>query len=312
MKRYLLLICSIMFVFLLSSCNNANNSSLNKSPTDKFTIVTSFYPMYIFTRNLTKDIPNVEVINMTKETTGCLHDYQMSPLDIKTLENANLLVINGAGMESFIDKVTSQLPNLKILDTSKGIKLIKNEYTQKTPTKQNDRLIYNPHIFVSITNAIKQSNTIADNLIQLDPKNKSYYANNRKIYVGKLDALRTKMHAELDKYKGTKIITFHEAFPYFASEFGLKIAAVIEREPGSEPSARELSNTIDMVNSTGIKALFAEPQYPTRSAEVISNETGAKVYILDPVVTGDINNIDTYTLKMEQNLKTLKEALAND
>ncbi|HBW36866.1 MAG TPA: zinc ABC transporter substrate-binding protein, partial [Desulfosporosinus sp.] len=122
------------------------------------------------------------------------------------------------------------------------------------------------------------------------------------------EALRTKMHQSLDGVQQRNIVTFHEAFPYFAKEFNLTIAGVIEREPGSAPNAKELSETIEQVKSLKIKALFAEPQYPTKAADSIAKETGAKVYTLDPIVTGPIE-ADAYINLMESNLIILQEAL---
>ena len=122
----------------------------------------------------------------------------------------------------------------------------------------------------------------------------------------------------LDEYKGKKIVTFHEAFPYFASEFGLEIASVIEREPGEVPGPKELKEQIEEINSilaAGNKiALFAEPQYSSKAAEIIAKETGLKVYELDPCVTGDFNSAtlkDSYIINMKKNAEVLKEALAD-
>ena len=120
------------------------------------------------------------------------------------------------------------------------------------------------------------------------------------------------MHAALAGLKNRNIITFHEAFPYFASEFNLNIVGVVEREPGSAPSAGELAKTIELVRQTRVKALFAEPQYPAKSAEVIHRETGVSVSILDPAVTGPRDPAkarDSYLHTMEENLKVLVKAL---
>ena len=91
-----------------------------------FRIVTSFYLMYIATINITQGIDGVEVTNMTKPQTGCLHDYQLATGDLKTLEKADAFVINGAGMEAFLDKVVNQQKALKIIDASKDIPLLKD------------------------------------------------------------------------------------------------------------------------------------------------------------------------------------------
>jgi len=292
----------LLCLLVVSGCGANNESKTTVSPTKNssstITIAASFYPMYIFALNVTKDMPNVKVIDMTKPTTGCLHDYSVTPNDMNNLEGAQFFIINGAGMESFMDKVTSQMKDLKIVDSSKGIPLIKGVGNEGD----------NPHLWVSISNAILQVGNIGDQLSSLDPNNAAKYKENTSAYIKKLEVERDKMHQALDGVKNRDIITFHEAFPYFAKEFNLNIAGVIEREPGSEPSAKELAETIDKVKSLKVKALFAEPQYSTKAADTIAKETGAKVYTLDPVVTGPME-ADAYINIMDSNLKTLQEAL---
>ena len=159
---------------------------------------------------------------------------------------------------------------------------------------------------MSISNAIIQVKNLGKAMREFDPSHKELYEKNTTNYVVKLEALRQKMHSELASYKGRSIITFHEAFPYFAQEFGFNIVAVVEREPGSEPSAKELADTIELVKKNGIPALFSEPQYSSAAAETIAKETGAKVYMLDPAVTGP-DDYDAYINIMEDNLKVLKQ-----
>lgn len=292
----LLIVAVIIF---LSGCRGQTSSVQEKSASGKtLTIVTSFYPMYITTINIAQGVPGVQVVNMTPPMTGCLHDYQLKPADLENLSNAKVFVVNGAGMEAFMDKVVHQLPNLKIVDASKDIPLIEGE------GEEGD----NPHVWVSISDAIKQAKNIGSQLAALDPDHAVQYGANTTAYVDKLEALRAKMHQTLDGAGNRDIITFHEAFPYFAREFNLNIVTVIEREPGSEPSAAELAATIETIKKSKIKALFAEPQYPAKAAEAIARETGAKVFVLDPVVTGPMEP-DAYLNIMESNLLVLKEAL---
>jgi len=294
-------ICSLV----LSGCgpskaSDSQTSSGSVAADKKFIIVTSFYPIYVDTINVTRGVPGVQVVNMTKPDTGCLHDYQLTPEDLKTLEKADVFVINGAGMEAFLDKVISQQPQLKIVDASKGIELL---------TDKNG--VENPHVWVSISDALLQVNNIAEQLSAIDSAHAAMYHSNAAKYEQKLTALKEKMHNSLDGVKDRDIITFHEAFPYFAKEFNLNIVAVIEREPGAEPSPEELAVTIKTVKEANVKALFAEPQYPAKAAQAIARETGAKVYPLDPAVTGDTDGgaYDSYLNVMERNLQTLLEAL---
>ena len=268
------------------------------SKKDDRVALASFYPMYITALNVTQGVPGVKVVNMTKPQTGCLHDYQLTPQDLKTFSTGWAFVVNGGGMESFIDKAAKQRPDLKIINASKGIELIKDK------GEEGD----NPHVWVSVSCAIMQVKNVADGLAAIDPANTARYHANADAYIVKLEALRTKMHKGLANIASRDIITFHEAFPYFAKEFNLNIVAVIEREPGSEPSAGELAQTVKIIKSHKVKALFAEPQYPAKAAETIARETGLKVYVLDPAATGPASP-DAYIRIMESNLAVLEAAL---
>ena len=261
-------------------------------------VLTSFYPMYVSTLNVVGDTPGVDVSCLTPPFVGCLHDYAITAGDMKKLAGADIFVANGAGMESFIDKAVKQSPSLKVVEASNGIKLAFED---------------NPHIWVGISGAIQQVKNIAAGLARADPDHADQYRKHAAAYVAKLEALRIEMHAALDGLKHRDIITFHEAFPYFASEFKLNIVGVIEREPGSEPNAKELAETIELVKKQNVHALFAEPQYPSKCAKVIEKETGIPVSVLDPIVTGPREPAkarDAYLVAMRKNLDVLRKALS--
>ena len=304
----------ILVSLFLTGCNNSAKSNNSTESNNKLTIVTSFYPMYISTLNIVKDIPNVEVLNMTTSQTGCLHDYSLSTKDLKTLSNADILIINGAGMESFLDDVIDEYSDLKIIEASKGIDLIEDtehdDHTEDHDHEDHDHDV-NPHVWVSISKNIEEVSNIAEELSSLDPNHANEYQDNANEYIAKLENLKTETHSTLDNIAHKDIITFHEAFPYFAEEFGLNIVGVIEIEPDSEPSAKEVENIISIINEKNIKALFTEPQYSSKIADTIAKETGASIYTLDPIVTGDSNEkaYNDYIIKMQENLNTLKEAL---
>ena len=262
-------------------------------------ILCSFYPMYVMALNVAGGVPGVTVKCMTPSSAGCLHDYQLTPAELKAVVTSDVFIANGAGMETFIEKAVNQAPNLKVIEASRGIKLACGN---------------NPHVWVSISGAIQETKNIAAGLAAVDPTRATAFTANAAGYVERLDQLRRKMHAALDGLKDRDIITFHEAFPCFASEFNLRIVGVVEREPGSEPSPGELAKTIETVRKTEVKALFVEPQYSAKSAEVIHRETGIPVHILDPAVTGPLDPErarDSYISAMEKNLKVLEDALKN-
>jgi zinc transport system substrate-binding protein len=262
-------------------------------------ILASFYPMYVMTLNIAGDAPDVTVECLASPSTGCLHDYQLTPGDLVALARADVFVANGAGMETFIDKAVRQAPRLKVIEAGAGIE----------PADGG-----NPHIWVSVSGAIAETRAIALGLAAADPGRAGAYERNAADYVAALERLRVRMHAALDGLKHREIVTFHEAFPYFAREFGLNIVGVVEREPGSEPGAQELARTINLVKKSGARAIFAEPQYPAKSAEIIRRETGVPVAVLDPAATGDRDPAKargSYCATMERNLAVLTRALAD-
>ena len=263
-------------------------------------LVTSFYPMYVATLNVAGGLPGVQLTNLTRPLTGCLHDYQLAPEDMITLTTADVFIVNGAGMESFLDKAVRHNPWMVVVEASAGIELIR---AGAAPDGEA-----NPHVWVSVSDHLRQVANIAAGLAKADPARAARYAANAAAYSPQLEALRLEMQQALAPARGRPIVTFHEAFPYFAREFGLRVAAVVEREPGSEPNAQELAATIRTVRAAGVRALFAEPQYPPRAAELIARETQAKVYTLDPAVSGPLQ-ADAYLVIMRRNLQVLREAL---
>ena len=271
---------------------------LSGMPAKPVEILTSFYPMYVSVLNVVGDAPGVEVSCLAERFVGCLHDYQLTPGDMKRIARADIVVANGAGMETFLDKALKQSPSLKLVDASEGI-----------PPAFGG----NPHIWVGISGAIRQVKNIARGLAAADPSHAERYQRNADAYIAKLEALCSEMHAALDGLKNRDIVTFHEAFPYFAGEFQLNIVGVIEREPGSEPGAKELAGIVEIVRERKVSALFAEPQYPAKSAKVIERETGVRLSILDPAVTGPREPDkarDAYLAAMRKNLDVLSRALS--
>jgi zinc transport system substrate-binding protein len=296
--KYALL--TLILLFLLSACQQ------NSIDDSKFNIVTSFYPMYVLTLNVADGASNVTVSNLTAQTTGCLHDYQITTTDMIKLGHADVLVANGDGMESFIDKAVSTYKDLKVINASDGIL---DSIDKEHDDSEDDEHEINSHYWVSICLYIKQVENVARELSKIDPDNAEIYKENASNYIKKLTDLKNKMHEELDKIKNKKIVTFHEAFEFFADEFGLDIVSVIEREPGTYPSSRDVAEIIDEVKQKDVKAIFAEPQYSRTAADTIARETKVNVYSLDPLVTGEMSK-DAYINAMNNNLEVLKEALS--
>ena len=266
--------------------------------------VTSFYPIWLLTLNLTQGIEEITVHNLAAPETGCLHDYQLTGGDLKALSTADLFLINGAGMESYLDTVFEAFPELAVVDASDGIELMANPEGSETP--------FNAHIWLDPDMAKIMAENLCRGLRDVFPEHAEALDANLAAYKERLTAMDEKVKEVLAPYAGREIITFHEAFPYFAQHYGLSVAAVIALEPEEALSPRELGEMVKLIEEKGSIPLFTEPQYPSLAAEVISSETGAPLYMLDPCVTAPEGEVplDWYEQIMQKNADVLVKAFA--
>jgi zinc transport system substrate-binding protein len=293
-----------VFIFGAFAVDQSKGKTLN--------VLCSFHPIYVFTQNVIAKSKNVTVECLLPPNIGP-HDYALTPGDMKKIAKADLFIINGLEVEEFLGKAVNEAnPNIKIIDTSKGIKPIPTRGAEEEESKHEEHRhgIYNPHVWVSPKSAIIQVKNIEKALSAADPQNVALYKANADKYVVKLQAIVNDLTKASKTFKKRKIVTFHDAFDYFARDFGLEIVGVIEVVPGQEPSAGELAKMIKIVKESGAAAVFSEPQYQDKVAVVLAKESGVSVYQLDPVATGD-GKPDAYEKIMRKNLEVLKKALGD-
>ncbi|MFR5795421.1 MAG: metal ABC transporter substrate-binding protein [Christensenellales bacterium] len=165
-----------------------------------------------------------------------------------------------------MDKVLTLRADLPVIDASEGIAMFPSDETHDHDAHAHDEHdeLYNAHVWLDPSRAIKQVQNIADGLAEADPAHAAAYQENAAGYIERLTALDGELKAQLAPFAGADIITFHEAFAYFADAYGLHVAGVIANEPGEEPSTRDIADTCDLVTTLGIRTLFVEPQYPQR------------------------------------------------
>ena len=277
------------------------------------TIVTSFYPIWLLALNLADGVPELEVRNLAAPGTGCLHDYQLQTGDMKVLSEADLFLVNGAGMESYLDHVFSAFPDLPVAEAAAGIPLL-TETDALTIGENEDDGEINAHIWLSAANAAVMAENLAKAMEAQFPDRQEKIEDNRKALQARLLALDQELREGLSGLPRKEIITFHEAFPYFARAYGLDIVAVVNREPGETLTPAQLAPLAEAIVALDAPPLFVEPQYEDLSARTLAAETGAAIYTLDPVVTGPEEDVppDYYETVMRRNMETLREALGGE
>ncbi|MBR0227473.1 MAG: zinc ABC transporter substrate-binding protein [Clostridia bacterium] len=302
MKKFLVLLLALLMVSL-SGCG---------AVAEDISIVATFYPVYVLAENVLDGVEGVSLSSMTPPSTGCLHDYQLLTSDMRSLAKAQALLINGAGMESFLSDVTGQFPKLTVIDCSVGVDLIAEEEEDEEEEHEHghDHGEYNAHIWLAPENAIQMVKNLRDGLSALLPDQAERIAQNAEAYIARLSALDAELRAAIEPLPRKEIVTFHEAFPYFARAYGLEVKAVVALEPDEPVSPRMLKEVIAKVKAAGNPPLFSEPQYESAALRTVALETGAPVYELDPLVTGD-GEKTAYEDVMRKNLQVLREALSN-
>ncbi|MBN1233125.1 MAG: zinc ABC transporter substrate-binding protein [Candidatus Coatesbacteria bacterium] len=280
---------------------------LNKN---KLIVVASIAPYHDFAKQIGKDRIEAYLIIPSGESP---HTFNPRPSQQKLIAKADLLIINGLGLEYWLDKMVdaAENKNLVVLKAAEGFPIITdlhhnhehlNETTHEEKENKHKHDMGNPHLWLNPVYAISIVDKIKDTLKEADPVNGSFYSSNAEAYKLKLKELDKEIREKAKKWQTKDFITFHPSFEYFAREYGLNQVAVIEEIPGKEPTPRELKEIIDKVKKTKAKAIFAEPQFPAAIVKSIADETGIRVATLNPLP-------ENYLEGMKENLRQLEKAL---
>ena len=274
-----------------------------QASSDKLTVVTTIFPLADFVKNVAGDRVDVVTLLCAGDSP---HTYEPTSRDMKAVAQAKLLVVNGAGLDFWVEKVKSAASdNLVVVDTSavlaeEGLLLSGDEHDDGGT---------NPHFWLDPVLAQKQVEAIASALIAADPDNKDFYLENAADYTAELQSLDEEVKSITQSFSSREFITFHPAWTYFAKRYGLVEAAVIEEAPGKEPSPEYIMHVIDVAKAIKVKAIFAEPQFSTKAADSIARDSGAKVLLLDPIGGTGLEGRDSYIALMEYNVGQMGEAM---
>lgn len=287
--------------------------------TTKPRILTSIAPLHSFAANVAE--PDAEVLCLLTSSTGP-HEFQPTPNDARLLSTADLFVVNGLGLEEFIEPMIKSSGNRKVKIVRAG-EHIPKERIIDSEGHYHGTVFHaggsDPHVWLGIEEAKIQVQAIRDALIEIDPSHKAGYSDRAGKYLAQLDALK-KSGEELKK-TSIGLITSHDAFRYFARSFDLTIAGVIRGTHGEDSGSAELTRLRKLINDFlgkgNVVLIGVEPQYPRGVAENLAKDSGSgkvKIVELDPLETGNGSrehhiDKDFYTRKMAENIDHLKQAL---
>ena len=292
---------------------------LFRSEKERVTVVATTYPIYLFARAVTDGTEGVVVERLDTGSASCLHDYTLSMADMKKLERADLIALNGAGLEDFLSDALAT-SDAEVVDCSAGAELLENlSHDHKEGDEDHDHGHYDPHYWMDPASVPTMLDNLVEGLVQIMPEWEPLLRTNTGLAA---DLVEREL---LDTYQGRgggglthrELITFHDGFQYFARAFDLELLAAIEEEAGSEASAKEIVEISQLVREHDIPAIFTEVNGSDATANAIGRETGCQVWMLDMLMSGDdvpqdwgLEKImEQYISRLKGDLETVREAL---
>lgn len=290
MKRIFAIFC-FMVLFLVGACHHGHCAEKT------FHILATTFPVYQFTANICANTTNVDVDLLIPSASGCPHDFTLKPADLTKLANADVIVINGAGLEEFLTKPLAGLKKKPhIIDAGKNVPVLDDD------DATHDHV--NPHIFASPANAAMMVANIATQLALLDPDNIPNYNQNATNYADKLNKLSDSLKAVGKKAKNPRIALEHEALAYLANNANLNIVAIFE----NSASANQLAKIKAELLGQKPALLAGDSQYSDRLLRTLAQETKLPYAQLDPCAAGPANApLNYYVQVMQKNLELLEK-----
>ncbi len=291
---------ALTFILLASLLLSAGCVAPQEKESGKIKIVTTFYPLYEFSKRIGGEKVDVSILVPAGVEP---HEWEPLPRDIINIQSARIFVYNGAGFEPWVEKTLKGIDPEKLVavDSTKGIELIKEEEGA-----------FDPHVWLDPVLAEQQVNLIEEALIKIDPENSGYYDANSHALKEELTMLDEEIRKELNSTKKKVFISSHAAFSYFARRYGLKQVAIAGISPEAEPGPAKIAEIVKIAKENEVNYIFFETLVSPKLSEVIAKEVGAKTLVLNPIEGLSRDEIDkgkTYFTVMLDNLKNLKTAL---
>lgn len=287
-----------------------------KDSGEDLTVVTSFYPMYIATVNIVGDCKGIQVKSLSEPQTGCLHDFQMTPEDMKLLSTADAFIVNGGGMENFLTEVAEQYPTLAVIETVSDNTDILEEGHRHEDKEQQEHSHGNSHLWMSVKHYREQVATITEALCKIMEQQEGIPSNdeiiagmkaNARKYDAKLAELENEQQELIEASQGRNVISFHEAYEFVAEDYGMQIVYTLNLDEERQVSAGEVADVLEAMKQHHTDIVLAEELYGRKLADTLQKETEVTVVYLDTLVRGDYQP-DSYIRGMRQNINRLKDA----
>lgn len=318
MRSRIFTILLLLLLMVITGCG-ASGKTVTEANTggEKMLVYTSLFPIYSFSKQIGGE--HVTVQSIVPAGTEP-HDFEPSPKVITELNQAKLFLINGAGYETWIEKISDNLDTsqTKVVNVSEGIELLNAEEEAEEHTTEDEHGHENegssgdPHVWLDPTLAKKQADIVRQAFIEADPEHKDVYQKNYDALAAELDALDDEYVTALSTAKKKAFVTSHRAFSYLANRYGIEQIGISGLSPSEEPSQKDLQNLIEIVEELEIKYVAFEELVENKIAKTVQQEAGVAAITLNPlenVTKEQFEKGTTYVDLMKENLESLKKML---
>ena len=309
MKRPILsMLLSVLL--LLPGCAQAPSGS---SQEEGLTVLATTYPVYLFARTVAQGVEGVTVERLNTGSVSCLHDYTLSVDDMKKIEGADVIAMNGAGLEDFMDDALAA-SSAAVIDCSQGVALFENaDHIHEEGDGGHDHGHWDPHYWMDPGNAAVMVRNLQEGFALADPDHGDAYARNGEEAAGQLPSFAGDCTQALEGAEGAALITFHDGFHYFAQALGLPLLASIEEEEGSEASAKEINEIAGIVKEYSLPVIFTEVNGSDATAQAIARETGCAVAQLSMCMDGpEEGTLSDYYTVLADNVTAVVNGFAGE
>lgn len=317
MRRRNILALLLALTLLLPGCGGARTGGGEEA---RLTILASTYPVYLAARAVTDGVDGVAVERLNTGEVSCLHDYTLTVTDMKKIETADVIALNGADLEEFMEDALAASSAL-VIDCSEGVSLLENaDHVHTEEEDGHDHGHYDPHYWMDPDNMAQVVENLYAGLNQADPDHQEQYQNNAQAAAAQLQdfagSARTTLAAALEGngMELSGLVTFHDGFRYFAQFLDVPLLASIEEEEGSEASAKEINEITALVKEYNLPVIFTEVNGSDATAQAISRETGCAVaqltMLMDGPAGGTLSN--DYCGGLMENIRAIVNGFAGE
>jgi len=296
--RSLILVLTVILITIMSC--GCTTHELGSSHNETIQVITTILPLSEFVTSVGGQYVTCRVMIPPGASP---HTFEMTPGQMQQISDADLYVMVGSGIEfedQWMERLQEINPGMKIINASAGLTFLPGSddhehehnqgYDNATIPLPDENGRHDPHVWLSLTNAITMVNEISSGLSKADPSHGSFYEGNRDIYTSRMQYIDQQIKEMMTNTTVSAVMVTHPSFQYFCRDYGIRQISI--EEDGKEPTPGHLKDLVQTARENDIRVIFVEPEYSDAGAQAVAKEIGAKIIQVDPLPEKYLQNMN--------------------